>query len=108
MGIEEMFVGAALKAMREKTDEMNEKFEKLAPHFETEEEALAYARRLAALRPGDVVKVPNKGVTALISGVFVGLVNPDDGPAKASVLLWHSEKRRLFQTALSLFSVVLD
>lgn len=90
------------EGLQEVTDKRCETLKALMPHFDTEEEALRYAERLAALKPGDRVKVPCDG--SLTEGIFTG-IQDKDGDVKC--IIYRPEERRLFMNCISLVQIVV-
>lgn len=76
----------------------------LLPSFETEEEALKYAQRVASLQPGDLIKVINPNDDGLHPAVFVG---EDDGIGVV-FLIYDSEDKRLATGKTVWHAVVVD
>lgn len=64
-----------MEAMMQDVAEKKAALDKLAIKFASEEEALAYAKRLLALKPGDVVKIPNDDNTGFRDAVFIGVTS---------------------------------
>ena len=91
MSMEELLIEIAKKHDANKARQ--EKLDKITPQFQTEEEALAYARRLAALRPGDSVWIPNEEIDTLTEGVFMGRVS------ELFYILYYAAKKKIVAVA---------
>lgn len=99
MGVLDMMAAkkkAELKALYEKRAAF-------LPQFETEAEALAYARRVASLRPGDTVKVLNRDDTGLVDAVFVGT----DDEGDPMFLSYNFKDKHLVTSSTSWHAVVM-
>lgn len=95
-------MGMLLEGLQEAVDKRYGALKALMPHFDTEEEALRYAERLAALKPGDRVKVPCD--ESLVEGIFTG-IQGKDGDIKC--IVYKPEERSLFTNSISLVQIVL-
>ena len=95
---------ADMVANKKAYSETQERRAKLMPTFENEEEALKYARRVAALRPGDTAKILNEDDTAFRPAVFIGIV----ANFAPRFLIFDSGTKRLAQASTSWHAVVVD
>lgn len=73
--------------------------------FASEEEALAYAQRIAQMKAGDRVKYYNPNRNTLVSAVFTGAYDDRGFPI---FLAYDSTDHRLMTAVCSPDSVVLD
>lgn len=99
---------ARLKKLKEaQTDEDNtqKKYDSLVPHFDTESEAVNYARRVAAIKTGDVVKLPTPDGKRLMEVVYMGTCYPDKG--RPQFLAYDAESKRLGSLTVSWHAIVL-
>lgn len=87
-------------------EDIQKKRRALLPALKNEEDALRYARRIAALRPGDIVKVISDDDTGLEHAVFVSF--DTSNPPSAVVLCYNDSTQRLRTGLISLHSLVLD
>lgn len=108
----DMVKAAALHALLEKMKEAKEnmdseqkKYDSLVPHFDTESEAVNYARRVAAIKAGDVVKMPTPDGKQLMEVVYTGTCNPDNGAPQ--FLAYDAENKRLASLTASWHAIVL-
>lgn len=108
----DMLKAAALHALLEKMEEAKEnmdnkqkKYDSLVPHFDTESEAINYARRVAAIKAGDVVKLPTPDGERLMEVVYTGICDPDKGRPK--FLAYDAESKRLGSLTTSWHAIVL-
>lgn len=93
------------KETAEKSTATQKKRAALLPSFETREEALKYAQRIATLRPGDLVKVINEDDTGLSPAVFVDF---DMSVPPSVVVLYYDDDKRLCTGVTALHAVVID
>ena len=91
MSLEELLIEIAKKHDADKARQ--EKLDKITPQFQTEEEALAYARRLAVLRPGDSVWVPDEELNKCVEGVFM------NRESEFFYILYYAANRKKFVVA---------
>lgn len=103
MGMEELFLGM-LSKNADKQKAVQEKRRALMPQFETEEDALDYARRVALIRPGDTVRVLNVDDTGLHRAVFV-CTDSDGDP---SLLVYNPDNKLLMNQRTCWHAIVLD
>lgn len=80
------------------------KLEAFAPKFAIEEDALAYASRIATLKPGDRVRLPTKNADGLHDGVYVG---NGTGCRELVFLVYDVEDRHLALQTVSWGLIVL-
>lgn len=99
-----MSFGEFLSAMEQAEKERSGKLEHLVPHFDNEEDALAYARRLASLKAGDTVRIFNRDGTALRDAVFTGQCDSDGDPR---FLVYSEDSKRMAIQCVSWFAVTL-
>lgn len=97
-------LGAILSGAKE-ADATQKKRAALLPSFETEEAALKYARRIASLRPGDMVKCINADDTGLAPAVFAGF---DMSSQPAAIVLRYDTDKQLCIVKMALHAVVVD
>lgn len=91
-----------LKMVSDKDKEVSDAVAKLMPVYDTPEAALEDAKKIAMLKPGDIVYTSNDDNTALAPMVFVAI---DDG--KIFGLRMDNESRRLGTVAVSMHGVVV-
>lgn len=103
MGMEKLLFDMLSKDVDEKKA-VQEKRRALMPKFETGEEALDYARRIAAIRPGDTVRVLNDDDTGLHRAVFVST----DSDGDPSFLVYNPGSKGLMTQRTCWHAVVLD
>lgn len=84
-------------------DDVQKKRAALLPKFETEQEALQYARRVALLRPGDPIKVLNRNDDGFMPAVFVCADDRD-----IVFMAYDPEDKRLASGRISWHAVVID
>lgn len=108
----DMLKAAALHALLEKmeeakenTDSKQKKYDSLVPHFDTESEAINYARRVAAIKAGDVVKLPIPDGERLVEVVYTGTCDPNKGAPQ--FLVYDVKSKRLASMTTSWHAVVL-
>lgn len=101
--LDSIFNEMAEKA-RMKNEEVQKKRAEFMPKFDNEEEALAYAKRIALLEPGAKVSVLNKDDTGLHSAILVS--RNKDG--NLVFLAYNPDNKRLYGQVTSWFAIVLD
>lgn len=74
--------------------------------FDSDEEALAYAKRLANLKPGDVVGVPDADTGKIYKAVYAGTY--PGCPGVAIILHYNTEDKSLILGGISLPLIRLD
>lgn len=75
----------------------------MLPSFETEEDALKYARLVAALRPGDMIKVIDIENARSLRAVFVGHLDE-----RVLFLSYDQQKKILASGSIYWHLVVVD
>ena len=106
--LEDMVKAAALRAMVDKMKDAGETQKKRAshvPHFESESEAVNYARRVATIKAGDVVKLPTSDGERLMEVVFTGTINTDNNCPQ--FLYYDAEDKWLGTVTASWHAIVL-
>lgn len=96
-------LGNLLAKSGQLSDDVQKKRAGLLPKFETEEDALRYARRLSALRPGDRIGIINDDDTGFMPAVFVGLHKQE-----VTFLVYDKEEKRLLAGRTNLTAIQLD
>lgn len=92
--------------LKRNCDEEQQKLAELSPSFENSEEALAYAKRLMALKPGDVALVPYTEQETCREGVYIGTIQKGNEIIPEFFVYDHDAKR-LAITVTSWMSVTL-
>ena len=94
-----------MKEMKDGEDDVQKKRDTWVPHFENESEAINYARRVASIKAGDVVKLPAPGGDRLMEVVFTGTIDTDNNCPQ--FLVYDAKFKRLGSLAASWHAIVL-
>lgn len=92
------------KEAEEERDKKMTKIKEMLPNLESEEQALAYAKRLASLQPGDKVQIPNVETAEMMPGIFLNFSKN----GTASFFFYDAENKGLAVQTCGLPLVVLD